>query len=182
MFLIADNYCIYVLGHSIHLALHPYPLPRSKCELEGPLLHSAPHHFAIPPSLVMRVGGEIPPFLPWRLSHHPHHHTLTSMLYLYHPDTSLAASTGWIGHSSSSGGAWDMKRLEQIVCFVFVFVFHFKYFTSNYLQMYYIGSNHQPPLHPMVMKGAWDTDMSQAQVCFFFSFFSFLLILLMISF
>ena len=122
MFLIADNYCIYVLGHSIHLALHPYPLPRSKCELEGPLLHSAPHHFAIPPSLVMRVGGEIPPFLPWRLSHHPHHHTLTSMLYLYHPDTSLAASTGWIGHSSSSGGAWDMKRLEQIVCFVFVFV------------------------------------------------------------
>ena len=37
--------------------------------------------------------------------------------------------------------------------------------------MYYIGSNHQPPLHPMMTKGARDTDTSRAQVCFFFFFF-----------
>ena len=173
MFLIADNYCIYVLGHSIHLALHPFPLPCSKCESEGPFLHSAPHHFAIPPSLVMRVGGEIPPFLPWRLSHHPHHHTLTLTLYHYHPNTSLAASMGQISHSSSSRGAWDVKHLKQIVCFLFLFLF---FILNTLLVTTYRCTTLARTVNHHYTQRWWkelETDASWAQVCFFFLFFTY---------
>ena len=172
MFLIADNYCIYVLGHSIHPELHPFPLPPSKCKSEGPFLHSAPHYFATPPLLITWVGGAIPPFLPLRFGHHPHHHTLTSMLYHYHPDTSLAALMGQISHSSSSGGAPDVKCLKQIVCFLFLFfilntllITTYRCSTSAWTVNHHYTQQWQKEL---------ETDASWAQVCFFHFFLFYL--------